>query len=213
MIEESETMEQDKDVSKTERKDQKQKKEIVISIIAILILVVAVVGVSYAVWSQSFAGTKTNSVTTGYISFTYTEGSTNVINLTNALPTDDTTGKAMSGTTSEFDFTVSATFAGVSSINYEVYATPITTTLSGDYVKVYLTNGSDVAMTGYTGTVPVYSGLTASSVTGSKKLYSGTLTTSGSSQAFKLRVWVASTYNMPESSATFSFKVNVAATA
>ncbi len=183
-------------------------------IILVVTLLAIVVGLSYALWSNTFLGNKVNSIQTGSISFTYTEGQTNVIDITNGLPMTDTAGKQLSGTKGEFDFTVSSTYTGVDKIGYEIYATPITSTLSGDYVKIYLTDGSDNPLTGYqSSTVPTYSSLTDSSISGSKKLYSGELTTSGASQDFKLRAWVADTYTFAEESRTFSFKVHVKATA
>lgn len=193
------------------KKKDLSKKEIALSLIAILTLVIVVVGVSYAVWSGTFFGTKTNSITTGYISFNYTEGKDNIINIEDATPTADEVGKVMNGTTAEFDFTVSATFSGLSKIDYEIYATPITSTLSGDFVKVYLTDDSDNAIEGYKEIVPVYSSLEDSTEVGSKKLSSSSLTTENKTRKYKLRVWLASNYNSFEESKIFSFKVNIKA--
>lgn len=185
--------------------------EIVGSLILLLVLVLMVVGVSYAVWNQTFEGNKTNSITTGYISFNYTEGASNVINITDALPTSDDVGKKLSGGTNQFDFTVSANFSGVNKLHYEVFATPVSSTLDTKYIKVYLTDDKDEPMLGYKDKVPVYSELNNSTTNGSKVLYNGVLDSNKKSQALRLRVWIADDYKMTEEAKKFSFKVSVEA--
>lgn len=191
-----------------ENEKKNNSKEIIISVLSVLILIVAVVGISYAVWTQTFLGTQENSLNTGYVSFTYTESETNVIAINNAIPIEDEEGKKLASKKSFFNFTISAKYAGVDSIGYEIYATPITQTLDPKYVKVYLTDYSEVPYAGYTGDVPTFDTLADSTVEG-KKLYDGVLTKSGNINRFRLRVWVSSDYNLPESSKSFSFKVNV----
>ena len=186
-----------------------EKKQLVISILAVLILVIAVFGISYAIWQRTFLGTKENSLSTGYISFSYTESNTNVISIDNAVPVSDDTGKRLTGSTNMFDFTISAKYAGLNSIGYEIYTEPIIEDLDGKYVKVYLTDQNDIPLSGYDVTVPTYSSRDASSLGTGKKLYQGTLTESGKTEKFRLRIWVDSTYNMPTESHKFSFKVNV----
>lgn len=191
-----------------------EKGKIILSILGIAFLVAIVFGSTYAIFTFSKAGTKENKITTGTVSMTYTEGTTG-ITLTNATPTTDANGKNLSGTNNVFDFTVSATITGTTTINYDVYAEKTSgSTLDEKYVKIYLTDGAttETAMTGYT-TVPVYSGLTA--MTGSstqKKLYSGTLTNTKTSQKFRLRLWLLSTYTDNTTAKTFGIKVGVKAT-
>ena len=184
-------------------------KEIIITALSILILLVAVVGISYSIWTQTFLGTKENSINTGYISFSYTESDTNVIEISNAVPMADENGKRMNGNKNMFDFTVSAKYSGVSSIGYEIYATPVTQTLESKYIKVYLTDQNDQAITGFDEDVPTYEKLKDSKIENSKTIYKSSLTSSGQSDDYRLRVWVNSDYNMPETSKSFSFKVNV----
>ena len=54
-------------------------------------MLIAIIGVSYAAFSFSQAGSVPNKITTGSITMTYTE-TDNTISLSNALPTRDATG-------------------------------------------------------------------------------------------------------------------------
>lgn len=187
-----------------------RKKELIISVLGVILLFIVVIGISYAVWNRTFLGTQENSINTGYVSFSYTESDTNVIEIHNAVPTSDTNGKMLSGDNEMFDFNVSASFAGVTSIDYEIYATPILETIDTQYIKVYLTNQNDQPVGFYDAEeVPLYSSLEDSSVEGSKTIYKSTLTTSGEVVDYRLRIWVASNYNVPSESQQFAFKVNV----
>lgn len=117
-------------------------KQILLSVLGVAILVVAVVGISFAAFSYSKAGDVSNTITTGTITMTYTEP-TNGINLTNALPITDTAGKALSGDNNTFDFSVGATIAGDTNINYVISAVKdAASDLPDTGVKVYLTSTS-----------------------------------------------------------------------
>ena len=181
----------------------------IITVLSVLILIVAVFGISYSIWTQTFLGTQENSINTGYISFSYTESDTNIIEIHNAVPTADENGKKMSGNKNMFDFTVSAKYAGTSSIGYEIYATPITQTLDSKYIKVYLTDQNDQPITGFDSVVPTYEELEDSTIEDSKIIYKSALTQSGASHDYRLRIWVSSDYDTSETSKQFSFKVNV----
>lgn len=187
-----------------------KKKEVFISILAVLILMVAVFGISYAVWQQTSLGTRENSISTGYVSFSYTESNTNVISIQNATSLSDDAGKKLTGNKNTFEFSVSATYAGLPSIRYEVYAEPLDSTLDERFVKVYLTNQNDVPVSGYDVTIPTYNNLEVASDGSGKRLYEGTLTESGQVERFRLRIWVSSDFDMPSTkSYKFSFKVHV----
>lgn len=185
------------------------RKEIAITTISLLILIVAVFGISYSIWTQTLTGTKENSINTGYVSFSYNESETNVISIQNAIPISDENGKKLTGNDNTFDFTLSAKFAGVSSIGYEIYATPVEKTLDTNFVKVYLTDQNDNPVSGFDGTVPTYEELTDSTEVGSKTIYKSSLTQSDKVEKFRLRVWISSDYNYSEESKRLSFKVNV----
>ena len=144
--------------------NEQKSKQVLLSVLAIAILVVAVVGVSFAAFTYTQKGNKENKVTTGTIKMDYTED-TNEIQITDAVPIDDATGKAImpdavgtAGTASEghgtFDFIVSATIAGTATINYEIGAEKVAVTkvepsadnqnvgtmqLPDNAVKLYLT--------------------------------------------------------------------------
>lgn len=201
-----------------------RKKEIIISVVAILVLIVAVVGVTYAAFTFTGTGTKANTITTGTITFNYTEA-TNGISLVNAQPIADSVGKVLTESDEAngvmqgyFDFTVTSTASGSSAINYEVYGvdeSPAENALDSQYVKVYLTDGdtTETAMTGYTGEVPTFNSLTtAESDADAKRLYYGTFNGSGT-QKFRLRIWVSDAYTVNNVSKTFVMKVNVKASA
>lgn len=193
-----------------EKEKNTKRKEVFISILAVLILIVAIFGISYAVWQQTSLGTKENSISTGYVSFSYTESNTNTISINNAVAISDDAGKKLVGNKNSFEFSVSAKYAGLPSIRYEVYTEPLVTTLDGRFLKVYLTNQNDVPVSGYDVTVPTYDSLEASSTGSGKKLYEGTLTQSGQVEKLRLRVWISSALDMPANeSYQFSFKVHV----
>ena len=204
--------------------EESRKKEIIISVVAILVLIVAVVGVTYAAFTFTGTGSVENTITTGTITFNYTED-TNGISLVNAQPIADSVGKVLTESDDTngveqgyFDFTVSSNASGNSAINYEVYgvnASPEEVALDPQYVKVYLTDGdtNETAMTGYTGVVPTFNTLiTAESDATAKRLYYGTFNGTDS-QKFRLRIWVSEDYNVNDISKTFIMKVNVKASA
>ncbi len=128
--------------------------EIVVTVLAIAILIVAVVGISFAAFTYTKAGTKENSVTTGTITMNYTEGEKG-INITDAYPISDDIGKAFTadnlnddsgraGTIGAdgagvFDFNVSASIGGTATINYDIIAVKQEASDLGDeYAKLYL---------------------------------------------------------------------------
>lgn len=195
-------------------KDDNNSKQVLLSVLGVAILVVAVVGVSFAAFSFSKTGNVTNTITTGTISMSYSEPD-NGITLTNALPMNDETGKALEGTNNTFDFTVTATISGSgeTTINYAITAvTTPATSLNDDYVKVYLTDmdASDTEILEPT----VVSSLdkTTSDASGAPNgqyiLESGTFK-STTTKNYRLRMWVADNFSVGQSSETYTLKVNV----
>ena len=66
--------------------------------------------------------------------------SSNVISMSNALPTTDDTGKKRLNTGEYFDFTVKSSIKGNTDINYEIAAKEESdNTFSGKNIKFYLT--------------------------------------------------------------------------
>ncbi len=189
-------------------------KKILLSVLGIAILVVAVIGVSFAAFSYTKEGETVNQITTGTISMTYTEGE-NAIAITDALPMDDATGKALTNTNEVFDFTVQSTIAGDATINYAITAVKVAdSTLPDSAVKVYLTSGTnteELAPTKISALTKTVDGNSAGAPAGEYVL--ATKTTSASvTTAYKLRMWVASDY-AEESGAitakTYKLRVNV----
>ena len=66
-------------------------KEIITSILGVLILLVLIFGTSYAV-SVKESDVKINTLTMGYLSFNFTEGNSNTIDVVNALGISDNEG-------------------------------------------------------------------------------------------------------------------------
>ncbi len=193
--------------------EKKDVRQILLSSLAILILIIAVIGISYAVWSQTFKGQKENTITTGKISFSYTESETNNIKIENALPISDEQGKKLNGNTEVFDFTVSND--STVNVKYDVIVTPYKNDMDDKYIKVYLTDQNDVALKPYDSEVPTYNTLNDDKEEkNSKILYSSELTNVKKNEKLRLRVWVSDKFdnkNTPTQSYIFAFKVNVRA--
>ncbi len=174
-------------------------KQILLSVLGVAILVVAVVGISFAAFSYSKTGEVSNTITTGTITMTYTEP-TNGISLTDALPITDDAGKALKGDGKTFDFTVGATVAGTTTINYAITAVKdATSDLPDTGVKVYLTSTSGETETAVLGpklvsqldkTVAVKD---AGAPADQYVLKTGTYTATGTDN-YRLRMWVDSNY-------------------
>ena len=177
-------------------------KQILLSVLGVAILVVAVVGISFAAFSYSKTGEKVNTITTGTITMSYSE-KTNGINITNALPTSDATGKTLSGENEKFDFSVSATIDGTTSIDYVVTAKPDTTTantLPETALKVYLTDGASSSEAELLAP-KILSTITktqandqAGAPEGEFVLYRDTFSGAGGTKNFRLRMWVDENY-------------------
>ena len=205
-------------------REPESRKRLVLSILAVLILVLLVIGVTYGVYSYTDEGVQENVIRTGDIMFEHEEES-NGIEITDALPISDAEGKVIPATGRNitqgyFDFSVTATVAGTTDINYEIYGvdtSPSDSKLKPEYVKVYLTNAeNEAAIDGYdTSSLPTFSSLETASDGTSKKLYAGSFSESGT-RKYRLRIWVSDNYPIFEkkgSRETFSMKVNVTATA
>ena len=142
--------------------NQNQSTQIVATVLAIAILIIAVVGISFAAFTYSKAGQKTNTITTGSITMNYVEGD-KYIDIVDAFPVSDETGKAFTETSlgedtnagklnpdnaqnaaGVFDFNVSANITGSASIDYDIMVTKKMpdSTLDNSAVKVYLEQAS-----------------------------------------------------------------------
>ena len=174
-------------------------KQILLSVLGVAILVVAVVGISFAAFSYSKTGEVSNTITTGTITMTYTEPS-NSISLTDALPITDDAGKALKGDGKTFDFTVGATIAGHTNINYVISAVKDSTSdLPDKGVKVYLTATSGETETAVLGPKLVseldktVAGNAAGAPADQYILKTGNYTATGTDN-YRLRMWVDANY-------------------
>lgn len=199
-------------------------KQVLLSVLGVAILVVAVVGVSFAAFTFSQTGVKENIITTGTISMSYSEPE-NGITLSDAMPMEDATGKALSDTNQTFDFSVSATIngSGTTTINYAITAvTEPDTVLTDEYVKVYLTDkgNSDNQILAPTvvSSLPKTSSDASGAPDGQYKLKDGTFTTNATNQ-YRLRMWVSKDYPIDQQNVdtgsgapgkqTYKLRVNV----
>ena len=193
----------------------KQKFKNILTIGTTFILLIAVIGISYAAFNYSGIGQKLNTITTGAITMNYTE-STNIISMSNALPTTDTTGKKRLNSGEYFDFTVKSSITGDTDINYEIAAKEENgNTFSGQNIKFYLTKVNsdgteEEAMPPKTysedPTGNVYTGRPSDMMS----LFVGNLNQQGDTEIkYRLRLWVDEGYNPQNDNGGLIYKVKV----
>ena len=173
-----------KDRNKKMKKHTKEKNKKVIVILIIIVLISLAIGISYSAWRYVFTG-KENTITTGDVSIKFLESNTNVINLANALPEDDNTGKQEKS----FDFVVTTKATYKTALKYDLSIKKISTdtgytSLNNNQIKVYLTDSSNNVLVGPTLISDLNNNL----------LYSKTNTHSSTNtevnDKYKLRVWI-----------------------
>ncbi len=130
------------------KKKKNEKKEILWMLVALVSLAVITLGVSVAFFNYTKEGTTENTVTSGTITFLYTEisGVGKGIQISDAYPMTDEQGKKQTGQGSYFDFKITSQTASTISIPYEVTARKSSdSTLDDQVVKLYLTelNGDE----------------------------------------------------------------------
>ena len=193
----------------------KQKFKNILTIGTTFILLIAIIGISYAAFNYSGIGQKLNTITTGAITMNYTE-STNIISMSNALPTTDTTGKKRLNSGEYFDFTVKSSITGNTDINYEIAAKEENgNTFSGQNIKFYLTKVNsdgteEEAMPPKTysedPTGNVYTGRPSDMMS----LFVGNLNQQGDTEIkYRLRLWVDESYNPQNDNGGLIYKVKV----
>ena len=193
----------------------KQKFKNILTIGTTFILLIAVISISYAAFNYSGIGQKLNTITTGAITMNYTE-STNIISMSNALPTTDTTGKKRLNFGEYFDFTVKSSITGNTDINYEIAAKEENgNTFGGKNIKLYLTKVNsdgteEEAMPPKTysedPTGNVYTGRPSDMMS----LFVGNLNQQGDTEIkYRLRLWVDESYNPQNDNGGLIYKVKV----
>ena len=194
---------------------KKDKIKNILTIGVTLVLLITVIGISYAAFNYSGAGQKLNTITTGAISMNYIESS-NVISMSNALPTTDATGKKRLNTGEYFDFTVKSSIKGNTDINYEIAAKEESgNTFSGENIKFYLTKVNSDGTEEEAMPPKIYSEDTTSNVyTGRPadmmSLFVGNLNKQGDTEIkYRLRLWVDESYNPQNDNGGLIYKVKV----
>ena len=191
------------------------KKQLLLSIGLVLVLVLMIVGISYAAFQFAGPGSKVNSITTGAITMKYTE-STNVINMTGALPTTDATGKVRLTEGEYFDFTLEGTIQGTENINWEIAAEDVTSSdkkIDGKYIKLYLISLDDNNNETEVMEPTVYTTESAENTytgrpTGMMSLAKGSTSTSFSTK-YRLRMYVDEDYNPQDDGGDLSFSIKI----
>lgn len=177
--------------------ERRKKHKILPTVLGAFVLLAAITGVAVAAFTWTFTGSA-NTIGTGNISMTLME-STDVINITNALPMSDSTGKTLPASQS-FDFAVTTSADGApGTINYTIYVTKMTPTtgytrLADNQVKLYLQN----VTTSSDALAPTLaSGLTAytqDSMTNSLTLATGSHSHATTNQTkttrYRLKMWI-----------------------
>lgn len=177
------------------------KKTLLFSILGVILLLVVVIGVSYAMYTFSAQGSKVNQITTGTISLSYQE--TSQVTLTNAYPSTDATGSAVTG--HDLVFTVTGSITGSTSVKYDLALANITpgATLTAEHVKFNLKKGDRYIIGEANSGVTVASRATQSgTLIGAYLLDTDTLTSTKTGATYTLRAWVADTYNLKQGANT-----------
>ena len=177
--------------------NENSSKQVLLSVIGIAVLVVAVVGVSFAFFTYSKAGEKTNTLTTGSIFFNFTEGT--AITLENQFPMTNTEGLALTNTESKtgaLTFHVLGYDTSKKGIEYTIYAFPGDTDGSksrfkDSAIKLNLTAPRTVVTNNYaTPTVVGTDGSLANGVILAKGKITATSSTPQQDDEYTLRMWI-----------------------
>lgn len=196
-----------------DRRDLKDERvQSVVIVILLLLLVLLVMGITYAAFSYNKAGTVPNVITTGTMTMTYTEGESG-ITLTNAVPLTDSVGKTLSKDEEMFDFNVYTKVSSGQSISYEITAVKQpNSTISNDKVKLYLESGTTPNIYDTVVLEPtVYTPLTADDSFGAKSgemVLATKVNTTTETNYYRLRMWLASDYELTNTAEVFTVKVN-----
>ena len=196
----------------------KETKKMIITIILLLSIICVTIGVSFAAFSFISHGTVENTIETGTVALTYTEGKTGII-LEDALPISDETGKMLTGENNVFDFTVTATLGKDTVITYEVTAVKIPITdmepLLDNEVRLYLERAVDpeieyTEIMAPTNFIPKGEVSEIGSPIGSMILDTGTFSNEGITiHNYRLRMWVDENTEITDVQKKYGIKINV----
>mgnify|MGYP001099026447 CR=1 FL=1 len=198
------------------------KKQNIIMGISFILLIFMVIGVSYAAYKFSAAGTKENVISTGTISMSYSQNS--FIDLKHTYPKTDTYAIATKEDKSSMEFSVSMETSGTKQINYALAITNIEegATLKSDKVKIYLEKEGKVVNNFETNkgqTIENFKNKYVEGLIDSYAIYQDILTTSNKTHHYVLTSWIDESYILPiknettttkqTNEETYKFKVKV----
>ena len=198
------------------------KKQNIIMGISFILLIFMVIGVSYAAYKFSAAGTKENVISTGTISMSYSQNS--FIDLKHTYPKTDTYAIATKEDKSSMEFSVSMETSGTKQINYALAITNIEegTTLKSDKVKIYLEKEGKVVNNFETNkgkTIESFKNRYVEGLIDNYAIYQDILTTSNKTHHYVLTSWIDESYILPiknettttkqTNEETYKFKVKV----
>ena len=197
------------------------KKQNIIMGIGFVLLFVMVIGVSYAAYKFSAAGTKENVISTGTISMSYSQNS--FIDLKHTYPKTDTYAIATKEDKSSMEFSVSMETSGTKQINYALAITNIEegTTLKSDKVKIYLEKEGKVVNNFELNkgkTIDSFKNKYIEGLIDSYAIYQDILTISNKTHHYVLTSWIDESYILPiknetttkqTNEETYKFKVKV----
>ena len=198
------------------------KKQNIIMGISFILLIFMVIGVSYAAYKFSAAGTKENVISTGTISMSYSQNS--FIDLKHTYPKTDTYAIATKEDKSSMEFSVSMETSGTKQINYALAITNIEegSTLKSDKVKIYLEKEGKVVNNFETNkgqTIESFKNRYIEGLIDSYAIYQDILTTSNKTHHYTLTSWIDESYILPiknetttskqTNEETYKFKVKV----
>ena len=198
------------------------KKQNIIMGISFVLLFVMVMGVSYAAYKFSAAGTKENVISTGTISMSYSQNS--FIDLKNTYPKTDTYAIATKEDKSSMEFSVSMETSGTKQINYVLALAEIQEgeTLKSDKVKIYLEKEGKVVNNFETNkgqTIESFKNKYVEGLIDNYAIYQDILTTSNKTHHYTLTAWIDESYILPiknetttskqTNEETYKFKVKV----
>lgn len=193
-------------------KREDNSKKVLLSVLGVAILVVAVVGISFAAFTYSKSGTVSNTITTGTLTITYTEGQTG-INISNALPMSDALGKVQSKDNEQFKFTVGATLSKGTIINYEIAAIKKDgSTIADSNVRLYLEKSTDGVNYSQVFAPAQFTPLTAATELGSpvgSMILEKSVFNETSNHRYILRMWLAEDAVLGENNESYTVTVNV----
>ncbi len=184
-------------------------------------MIVAVVGISFAAFTYTKEGDTTNTISTGTVTMTYTEGQ-NGIEIQNAIPMSEEDGKQLTGDKNVFDFTVSATITGKTTIDYEVVAKKGEgCTIEDKDIRLYLEESDNQGTDYHQVFEPKkFTGSESESELGAEEgtmqLVTGSFTNSNENgdqviltKYYRLKMWVDKDYVLSDVSKTYKVTVNV----